>query len=298
MKRIALIIVSLSLGLTACLRAQTDNIFDQHRVADAQAIKVVAHRADWRSFPENSIPAIEGSIAMGLPMAEIDIRRTRDGQFVLMHDDTVDRTTTGRGRVADLTMTEIRELRLRDGLGSPTEFRVPTLREALLVARGRILLNLDKSYGYFREMMPVLAETAMLGQVVMKGSAPVEEVRAQYGDLLSRVAYMPVIRFREPEALVRTLAWLEKGKPCAVEFVFPQWTNEVAEAFALCRERGVRIWVSTLWPQLAGGLSDDLALSDPAAVYGVMIDRGVSIIQTDRPRELLAYLQSRRPRNP
>jgi len=256
-------------------------------------IFLVAHRGDWRNFPENSLAAIEGSIAGGMEMAEIDLQRTKDGHLILMHDPSVDRTTTGKGNVSDFTLEAIRGLRLRDGLGSPTSFAVPTLREALVVARGRILLNLDKGYRYFGEVMPLLEETGTVGLVLLKGPLSVEEVMAEQGDLLSRVAYMPVINFGKPGAAARLQGWLEKAKPCAVEFVFTDWSPELAEAFAECRRRGVRIWVNVLWPHLGGGLSDDLALNKPDAVYGVLLDRGVSMLQTDRPRELQAYLRQR-----
>jgi len=261
-------------------------------------IFLVAHRGDWRNFPENSLAAIEGSIAGGMEMAEIDLQRTKDGHLILMHDPSVDRTTTGKGNVSDLTLEDIRGLCLRDGLGSPTSFAVPTLREALVVARGRILLNLDKGYRYCGEVMPLLEETNTLGLVLLKGPLSVEEVMAEQGDLLSRVAYMPVINFGKPGAADRLQGWLEKAKPCAVEFVFTDWSTELAEAFAECSRRGVRIWVNVLWPHLAGGLSDDLALNKPDEVYGVLLDRGVSILQTDRPRELQAYLRQRASRSP
>jgi glycerophosphoryl diester phosphodiesterase len=109
---------------------------------------------------------------------------------------------------------------------------------------------------------------------------------------------MPVINFGKPGAADRLQGWLEKAKPCAVEFVFTTWSPELAEAFAECRRRRVRIWVNVLWPHLAGGLSDDLALNKPDEVYGVLLDRGVSILQTDRPRELQAYLRQRASRSP
>jgi glycerophosphoryl diester phosphodiesterase len=273
--------------------AQPQDVWSQLRETGETTL-VVAHRADWRDYPENSLPAIESAIAMGLRMAEIDVRRTQDGEFVLMHDETVDRTTTGHGKVADLTLEQIRQLRLRDGLGSPTSFAVPTLRGALLIARGRILLNLDKSYRHFRELLPILEETGMLTQVLVKGPQPVAEMLAENGDLLSRVPYMPVANFTKPGAMEFVRDWVREARPCAIEFVFADWTPEVAAAFALCRENGVRIWANTLWPQLAGGLSDDQALTDPDGVYGVLLDRGVSIFQTDRPRLLQDYL-ARRP---
>lgn len=263
------------------------------RQGPTNTVFIAAHRADWRNFPENSLPAIESAIAMGAEMVEIDLQQTKDGELILMHDATVDRTTTGQGRVADLTLREIRMLQLRDGLGSPTRIAVPTLREALEVARGRILLNLDKSYRHFRALLPILEETGMLTQVLVKGPQPVAEMLAENGDLLTRVPYMPVANFTKPGAMEFVRDWVREARPCAIEFVFAEWTPEVAAAFALCRENGVRIWVNTLWPQLAGGLSDDQALTDPDGVYGVLLDRGVSIFQTDRPRLLQEYLARR-----
>lgn len=259
-----------------------------------EAVLVVSHRADWRNHPENSLPAIEGSIAAGVEMVEIDLQRTKDGHLVLMHDATVDRTTTGTGKVADLMLADVLALRLRDGLGSPTGLRVPTLREALLVARGRILLNLDKSYRYLSEIFPILEETGTSGQVLVKGPGTVAEVRSAGHGIFAKVVYMPVANFGKPGAADFVRDWVRDAKPCAIEFVFAEWNREVEEAFALCREQEVRIWVNTLWPQLAGGLSDDLALHDPSSVYGVLLNRGVSIFQTDRPTTLQAFLATRK----
>jgi glycerophosphoryl diester phosphodiesterase len=56
------------------------------------------------SVPENSLAALERCIELGVDMMETDIHRTRDGALVIMHDDTVDRTTDGTGAVADLTL--------------------------------------------------------------------------------------------------------------------------------------------------------------------------------------------------
>src|SRR5690606_30766812 len=65
----------------------------------ADDVMVVAHRACWKEAPENSVAAIQDCIEMGVDMVEIDVQATADGQLVLMHDDTVDRTTNGSGRV-------------------------------------------------------------------------------------------------------------------------------------------------------------------------------------------------------
>lgn len=263
------------------------------RAADCARVFIAAHRGDWRKFPENSVRAFESCIAMDIEIAELDVRRTKDGELVIMHDDTVDRSTTGRGKVADLTLAEIRALHLRNGLSHRTPFTVPTLREVLQATRGRILLNLDKAYPHFREVVALLEETGTLDDALMKGERPVADALRENGDLLAKVAYMPVIDLRKPGAARDGHDWLRLGHPVALEIVFDRWTPEVAELFAACRAKGVRIWVNTLWPELAGGLSDDLALDDPDAKYGVLLERGVTMFQTDRPEVLRAYLARR-----
>jgi glycerophosphoryl diester phosphodiesterase len=73
-------------------------------------IVIVAHRGMVVGFPENTLAAFRKSIEMGFSAIEIDLRATVDGHIVVMHDDTVDRTTSGRGMVSELTLAEIRSL--------------------------------------------------------------------------------------------------------------------------------------------------------------------------------------------
>lgn len=79
-------------------------------------------------------------------MAEIDLALTKDSVLILMHDKTIDRTTTGKGKPSDYTLEEIRQFYLRDGAGHATQMRVPVLEEALLESKGKIFLNLDKDF--------------------------------------------------------------------------------------------------------------------------------------------------------
>ena len=105
-------------------------------------ILVIAHRADWRNACENSILAIENAIEMGVDIIEIDLKKTSDNELILMHDHTLDRTTTGKGLVKDYTLEEIKKLYLKDGGGHKTLFKVPTLKEALLAAKGKVAYKL------------------------------------------------------------------------------------------------------------------------------------------------------------
>jgi glycerophosphoryl diester phosphodiesterase len=101
---------------------------------------VIAHRGDSAHRPENTLASFASGLEVGAAFAELDVHLTRDGEVVVIHDATLDRTTNGRGAVRDLTLAEIR----RFSAGYPTRFgsaytgeRVPTLGEVLGLLRDR-----------------------------------------------------------------------------------------------------------------------------------------------------------------
>ncbi len=69
----------------------------------SREVLVACHRGDWRNYPETPIPAIESVIRMGVDIMEFDLKLTKDSVLVLCHDHTIDRTTSGKGRVRDIT---------------------------------------------------------------------------------------------------------------------------------------------------------------------------------------------------
>jgi|SRR5579859_7925209 len=98
---------------------------------------VIAHRGDHARAHENTLTAIERTIGAGVDYVEIDVRRTADGHYVLMHDSTVDRMTDGHGPVANLTLAQIRSLHVRDlKLPQIPADHVPTFDEALAAIKG------------------------------------------------------------------------------------------------------------------------------------------------------------------
>lgn len=106
---------------------------------------VSGHRGTIEAgLPENSIPAFEAVLAQTPAIFEIDPRLTKDGVAVLMHDATLDRTTTGSGKVADYTWEELQQLYLKDAQGKVTAHRINTLEEVIAWAKGKTILNLDK----------------------------------------------------------------------------------------------------------------------------------------------------------
>lgn len=141
---------------SAAARAQRGplHVFDIRSAADLHDLfrydpegppLVTTHRGGARSgFPENAIETFENTLRHTWSCLEVDPRLTRDGVIVLFHDPTLERTSTGTGRVADHTWDELRKLQLKDPDGKVTEYRIPTLDEALAWAVGKTVLFLDQ----------------------------------------------------------------------------------------------------------------------------------------------------------
>ncbi|MBD0261025.1 MAG: glycerophosphodiester phosphodiesterase family protein [Cytophagales bacterium] len=263
------------------------------RAIPAGKVLVAAHRGDWRHAHENSLLAIQGCIDKGVDMVEIDVARTRDGHLVLMHDKTVDRTTTGTGDVANFTLDSLRKLRVRNNLGHPTDYRVPTLEEAMWLAKGRILVNLDKCYDYLPQAYGVLKATGTVEQALFKGEKPLAAVRADYGALLDSIHYMPILTPRTPDPAGFVRAFLEGARPFAFELIFARDADPLLNVVPLITQAGEHVWINTLWPELCGGHDDERALADPDGSWGWALYKGATLLQTDRPELLLSYLRKR-----
>lgn len=281
--------------LTACeqqsiVPAKTAASIRSVYLNDTVSVMVVAHRGYWREAPENSLAAIEAAINLGVDMVEIDIRLTADSVPILMHDTSLDRTTSRIGNVSDYQWSALKDTRLKNGLGRITNHRIPTLKEAMELARGKVLINLDKCYDFFPLVYPVLVETGTVDQVVMKGWESNEQVKEDLGAYLDEILYMPVISLDRPDALVRLNEFVTDLNPEAIEFIFSSDEMPLVQRFAELSSSGTRVWVNSLWDELCGGHSDDLAVDNPDAAWGWLIDHGVNIIQTDRPAALLDHL--------
>jgi glycerophosphoryl diester phosphodiesterase len=105
---------------------------------------LIGHRGYPARFPENTLAAFEGAIRAGCDMIELDVTLCKDRRLVVIHDDTLERTTSGKGRVRDHTLTEIK--RLDAGSWFNARFagqRVPELFEVMALAAGRCRVNIE-----------------------------------------------------------------------------------------------------------------------------------------------------------
>lgn len=288
-----LTVLLLTLQLQA-QRTHADTILANLKDPAGKNVLVAAHRGDWRNYPENSIAAMQSAIAMGVDIVEIDIQRTKDGQLVLMHDGTIDRTTNGKGKVQDYTLDELKRLSLKNGLGRPTGHKIPTLEEAMLAVKGQALVNLDKCYEYLDEAYQVLQQTGTVKQAIFKGYyLTAAAVKKAHAPLLNNILYMAMVRLEDDTARNIIDDFQQEMKPVAFELNFVQDTSRILHQLDGIKQRGSRVWINSLWASLNGGHDDDKAVDEHNIKdsWQWIIDRGANIIQTDRPAELLAYLR-------
>ena len=306
-----------AMGLAAGAKAEaprTDAI--RQKLFNASAgVFIVAHRGchnpvpdhAMSAVPENSLAALEKCVALGVDMMETDIRRAKDGTLVIMHDDTVDRTTDGHGRVADLTLAELKRLHLRQNFGgtmSPeiSDQRVLTLDELLAAAKGRIMINLDIKEEIYPEVIAAAVRAGMADQVLVKSivTAPGPPVADQTPYI--EAPYMPIV-WRTPANADDDVAAVVEGQLAgahrvpAVEMVFLDRSQfEAVRAAAL--KTHARLWANTLTSvgvlSVIGMGGDQDALRDQGATWGRLIDAGVSAIQTDEPEALIRFLRVKR----
>ncbi len=290
-KTILLLIVLLATSLTVCAQ-RSKTLVKELNDFKSKKVLVVSHRGDWRNAPENSLQAFKNCIDMGVDMIEIDLHKTKDGQLVLMHDNTINRTTDGKGKVSDYTLAELKKFHLRNGMGRVTFHQIPTLEEVLNLSKGKILINIDKGYDYFKDVYALLEKTGTTDQVVIKSGYDYAKVKADNGDVLNKVIYMPIVNLNKPDA-EKMIDSYKALKPVAIECCFSEVTPDVLRLLKKVNENGSKIWINSLWASLNAGHDDDRAveLNEPDETWGWILKQDAALIQTDRPQALINYLK-------
>ncbi len=277
---------------------------------DSKYVVVACHRGDWRNFPENSICAIESVIKMGADIMELDLKMTKDSVLVLSHDADVLRCTNfkkvfkdepGKSpKVSDLTYAEIQKLSLMRAHNVAIDtMKMPTLEQALRCCKDRICVNVDQGYEYYDQVLEISERLGVTDQLLIKGKRSIEDVAAFESKHEHNMMYMPVVDIQKKKGIALFNSYMEQNVvPLAYELC---WQSNDDGAFdEACRKviaQGSKVWVNTIWASLCGGdgNDDDAAFlaEDKDSVYGQYLEKGVSMIQTDRPEQLIEYLKAR-----
>lgn len=242
------------------------------RLAPGHPELAIAHRGAASYGPENTLGALRKAAALGLSFAEIDVRTTRDGVLVLLHDETLDRTTDGSGAVADRTYEEVR--RLDAGSWFHASFAgepVPRLRDALLVARDEgLLVQVEIKGGDAAAVDAYEAAVALAKETgtidIVRFTSFLEPVAARCGADLGR--WCGYITREEAKAA----AAVNPAAAALLDGVFLRRDLATSQRLELARASGIDVWVwgtvdaaeaVTFIEEGAAGVSSD----DPLLLY-------------------------------
>jgi glycerophosphoryl diester phosphodiesterase len=244
---------------------------------------VAAHRGGALLWVENSLPAFREALALGVGALEFDLHLTADGEVVVIHDPTLDRTTSGTGAVRDATLAALAPIRLKTRDGAVTTERIPTLAQVLdLAAPTRVELLPEIKVGADRQRYPGIEEKvlALLGSRRVLDRATIQ-------------AFQPetISRLRTLEPTARTMLLVGRGqieRAGAVPADAVEWARAVGAT-----ELGVdhRIIDRSLAAAAAiAGLRLSAWTVNEEVDIRRMIDLGVGVVMSDRPDLVLRIL--------
>jgi glycerophosphoryl diester phosphodiesterase len=243
---------------------------------DRGASLVAAHRGGALLWPENSLLAFRNAVALGADYLELDVHLARDGEVVVIHDPTLDRTTTGTGPVRERTLAELRGLRLKDRDGGVTQEPIPTLDEvAAVAARGQRQMLLEIKVDDRRQRYPGIEERvlAILDRHGMAGSTTLMAFEAETWRRVRQLR--PAARagaLYSPRMLERMRSTVEREldelRAAGVAFVGLHQALVDRDTVALARKASVTLGVWTV---------------NEADAIRRFAEQGVGIVITDRP---------------
>ena len=237
---------------------------------------VIAHRGASAYEPENTLRAFDLAIRQGARMIELDLHATRDNRVVVIHDETLDHTTNLKGRVNELTLAEVK--RADAGKGE----RVPTLEETLDLTAGKVRLYLEvKDPKAAGQVLRLIRERGCQDEVMI-ASFDIELMRRlgrevrdiELGVILGSVNLNPIVRWREAFPWIALRGINYQVLCMQVELCFGYLARQV-------KSEGKRLYVWT---------------ADEARQFDQMIARGVDGIVTNKPDQLIQFLENNKRR--
>lgn len=227
--------------------------------------KIWAHRGASADAPENTLPAFALAVDQGADGIELDVQRTADGELVVIHDELVNRTSDGSGRVADLTLEQLRRLNFNNGMTRYGDVQIPTLQEVLefveetwLTVNIELKNTIDLYPGMEAELVTMVAEFGLSRRVTY-----------------SSFNHYSLLTLKEGPSLVGALysdgmvdPWVYANY-LGVDAVHPPWeVLQVPGVVYECHANGLRVhpWIvpTSEVPRLAGLRVDAIITDHPA----------------------------------
>jgi glycerophosphoryl diester phosphodiesterase len=252
---------------------QTDYVPNPVPVPRHQFI-VIAHRGDHVANPENTLPAYAQAIKAGADYVEIDLRTTKDGRLVSLHNESVDRMTNGKGLVKDLSLAEIKKLKI-NSKDQAQNLTIPTFEEILELCKNKIYIYID-----FKEADPLAAYTVlkrfgMEKQVLVYINKP-----EQFTQWRIAAPKMPLMLSLPDETKdsAGLITFINQTHPDILDGDFKQYNTHLV---ATANSHHVPVW------------PDGQSGAEGPAVWDEAIAKGLMGLQSDNPEALINYLKQK-----
>lgn len=278
--------LALAAVLAGCTPAGNPNHYACNSIADIDAyftidpdnIIISGHRGgNMPGYPENCIETFDKILETMPAFYEIDPRLTKDSVIVLMHDPTLDRTTTGKGKANEYTYAELQKLNLVDKWGNVTPYKIPLVEDVVKWSQGKTILNFDLK-DVPREMLVPFVNSLGAHNCIYTVQTPEQALVVLKADSNARMSCW----VRNMEHLK---AYDEAGVPSenmALAYVVSDIMKESnAELYAELRNRGIPCMVSTC-PKQDRAKTEELR----RPLWKEVLDSRPDIIETDYPLEL------------
>ena len=280
MKRQFTLSIALSILFLLSFRADQslNKILTKFHDAQSGYVMVAAHRAGHNGYVENSLSAIQHAIDIGVDIIEVDVKVTKDSVVVLNHDGKIDRTTNGTGNPEEYTWAELQKFTLEMPDGTLTNERLATFEEALKMAKGKAMIDIDIKTGNLKPVVDAIKKTGTASQVFFFDN--------DY-DALKEVLTML------PEALLMPRAYDYNMADSALKVFTPEVIH-IDESFytqeltSLIRNKNARIWINAL-----GEPDDQIRNGQSEKALQNLLKYGANIIQTDEPEMLIPLLEKK-----
>lgn len=234
---------------------------------------IIAHRGDHSRVPENTLAAYEAAIASGADYVEVDLRTTRDGHLVILHDEDVYRMTGNQGEVKDLTYDQIRKMTIKPRDKNDTGvYHIPDFASVLKLCRGRINIYLD-----FKAADVALAYKQIKAAGMQKQVIVYLNNRDQYGSWRKVAPKIPLMASIPEKGGLRALKRLSPDK--RINLVDNAYDERTINQL---HQMNIYVWLDVE--------SDD----EGPARWQHALDVGADGLQTDHPDALIDYLRQKR----
>jgi glycerophosphoryl diester phosphodiesterase len=284
MPRILLVLCLSFTLLPSCRPTKNPSTSNVHffQYQSGKGPSISAHRGggDYEGYPENCIESFAW-LANQMPVTiECDIVMTKDSMLIMMHDDTFERTTTGRGRIKDSSFAYTQTLLLKDNKGNLTTFKIPTLLEVLTWGKGKVTYTLD-----VKRSVPFEKVVALVQQNKAHHYASIITYNAEDAARVHQLDkdIMISVTIRNEEEYNRHK---NAGIPDKRMIAFVGTREPNPEWLAVLHGKGIRCILGTL------GNLDKMAASRGDHLYLKWFKDGADIMSTDRPIEAWKALQN------